>query len=339
MNVPLHDVLLAQGIEGLLSVREVMGSILFGDSFFVPQSSHVDQFTFHNALFVFIHTLRLKDIQVPRHVVGELMREMDPEGCEQRRARSLKRRSYFSSGPNYTWHVDGYDKLKRYGFPIHGCIDGWRRKIMWLTVTKSNNYPEIIANFYLNSVAELRGFKVKPRADCGTENGMMAAMQCTFQEDAEAHKYGSSPSNQKIEGWSAFYRRNRSGWWINFFKSLLEQEVFNPGDEIQMACLWFCFAQLLQDDLDKVKEHWNTHLIRRSRHDTISGRPDELFFLPELHGGVDGLLHLLWDDEFQSMTENLTYEEEESIHQGYFKYVLENTELQLPHSIDEGLSV
>ena len=106
-----------------------------------------------------------------------------------------------------------------------------------------------------------------------------------------------------------------------------------------MACLWFCFAQLLQDDLDKVKEHWNTHLIRGSRHDTISGRPDELFFLPELHGGVDGLLHPILDDEIQSMRENLTYEEEESFYQGYFEHVLENTELQLPHSIEEGVSL
>ena len=114
----------------------------------------------------------------------------------------------------------------------------------------------------------------------------------------------------------------------------MEQEIINPGDEIQMACLWFCFSQLLQDDLDKVKEHWNTHLRRGSRHDTISGRPDELFFLP-----VDGLLHPILDNKIQSMRENLTYEEEESIYQGYFEYVLENTELQLPHRIEEGLSM
>lgn len=36
------------------------------------------------------HTLRLKNIQVPRHVIADLMREMDSEGCEQRRAKSLK---------------------------------------------------------------------------------------------------------------------------------------------------------------------------------------------------------------------------------------------------------
>ena len=64
----------------------------------------------------------------------------------------------------------------------------------------------------------------------------------------------------------------------------MKQEIFNPGDEIQMACLWFSFAQLLQDDLDKVKQHWYTHLIRGCSHGTTSGRPDKLFFFPEQHG-------------------------------------------------------
>lgn len=71
------------------------------------------------------HTLRLKNIQVPRHLVAELMREMDPEGCEQRKAKILERGSYFLSGLNCTWHVDEYDKSKPCGFPIHVCIDGW----------------------------------------------------------------------------------------------------------------------------------------------------------------------------------------------------------------------
>ena len=47
---------------------------------------------------------------------------------------------------------------------------------MWLTVTRSNNHPEIIANFYLNCVAELGGCPVKLRTACGTENDLMAAM-------------------------------------------------------------------------------------------------------------------------------------------------------------------
>ena len=42
---------------------------------------------------------------------------------------------------------------------------------------------------------------------------------------------------------------------------------------------------MLQYELDQVELQWNIHYIRRTRHDTIPGRPDELFFLPKLSGG------------------------------------------------------
>ena len=31
---------------------------------------------------------------------------------------------FLFQGPNFLGHIDGYDKLKAYGFAIHGCIDG-----------------------------------------------------------------------------------------------------------------------------------------------------------------------------------------------------------------------
>ena len=46
----------------------------------------------------------------------------------------------------------------------------------------------------------------------------------------------------------------------------------------------------LQNDLDTVKEHWNTHCIRKSRYNTVAGRPDSIFYLPEQHGGVGNIL-------------------------------------------------
>ena len=56
--------------------------------------------------------LQLRGIRVPRVVVQELLREIDPEGTELRRAHRLRRRRYHNPGPNYAWHCDGYDKLK-----------------------------------------------------------------------------------------------------------------------------------------------------------------------------------------------------------------------------------
>ena len=84
-------------------------------------------------------SLRLKGIQVPRRVVEELCRELDPVGCHERKAHRLQRRQYMNPGPNFAWHTDGYDKLKPYGFPIHGCVDGFSRRVLWLNVSRTNN--------------------------------------------------------------------------------------------------------------------------------------------------------------------------------------------------------
>lgn len=276
------------------------------------------------------HALRLEGIQVPRRIVAQLLKELDPEGCQLRRARRLRRRSYHSPGPNHVWHVDGYDKLKPYGLPIHGCIDGWSRKIMWLQVSRTNNSPHVPATLFLDCVRNFGGCPIKLRTDCGTENGVMAAMQCYMRDSVDAHKYGTSPANQRIEAWWSYLRKNRTNWWMNFFKDLVDREVFTPGNILHAECLWFCFAGILQNDLDKVKHHWNSHYIRASRYDTIKGRPDELYFLPERHGGVDNLIQAISSEQLEYLSENLIFNEVENDYQEYFDYLILNSELQMP---------
>jgi hypothetical protein len=48
---------------------------------------------------------------VDQETVRSLLHIMDPEGVEYRR----KRRVYSVIGHNSVWHIDGYDKLSRYG--------------------------------------------------------------------------------------------------------------------------------------------------------------------------------------------------------------------------------
>ena len=60
---------------------------------------------------------------------------------------------------------------------------------------------------------------------------------------------------------------------------------FNLSNTFHMELALYTFSPLLQYELDQVKLQWNTHSIRRTKHDTIPGMPDELFFLPELSGG------------------------------------------------------
>ena len=64
----------------------------------------------------------------------KILQEVDACGIQIRTNRRLKRRLYTSKvilcfilckGPNYMWHMDGYDKLSPYGITVHGCIDGY----------------------------------------------------------------------------------------------------------------------------------------------------------------------------------------------------------------------
>jgi hypothetical protein len=51
-------------------------------------------------------------------MVLDIMRIVDPNGVERRKRRRLIRRKYCAPGPNFIWHVDGYDKLKPFGFAV-----------------------------------------------------------------------------------------------------------------------------------------------------------------------------------------------------------------------------
>lgn len=54
------------------------------------------------------HALRLRHhIHIPRKMVAEIMKEVDPVGVEERRSRRLKRRTFTSIGANASWHIDG----------------------------------------------------------------------------------------------------------------------------------------------------------------------------------------------------------------------------------------
>ena len=57
------------------------------------------------------------------------LKELDLQGSQDSRRHCLKQRVYNVPGPNFCWNVDGYDKIKPYGFPLHGAIDGYSRRL------------------------------------------------------------------------------------------------------------------------------------------------------------------------------------------------------------------
>ena len=55
---------------------------------------------------------------------------------------------------------------------------------------------------------------------------------------------------------------------------MVDKRIVDLTSDLEEECLWFWFSYLLQNILGEIKEHWNTHHIRGSRHDTEDGRPE-----------------------------------------------------------------
>ena len=103
------------------------------------------------------HLRRKYNLQVTRDTVMKFVRIIDPEGVECHKRRRLKRRRYITPGPNFLWHVDGWDKLAHFGIFIHAAVDGFSRRILWLEANSTNKNPGMIASHYLNTTKAEEG--------------------------------------------------------------------------------------------------------------------------------------------------------------------------------------
>ena len=228
---------------------------------------------------------------VKRDTVLELMWLIDPRGVNRRKAKRLLRRKYSSPGPCYTWHVDGYDKLKPFGFAIHGAIDGFSRRILWLKVGVTNNNPSVIADYYLRCIEQLKCTPRILRCDLRTENSMLKILQPLFRYHCD-DKFagmnsiilGKSTSNQRIEAWWSILRKQNTDWWMSYFRGLRSEGIYHDGNPLHVESLRFCFIKIIQSELDQVMKEWNTHVISSKRNaEGPSGKPDIMFFNPEVY--------------------------------------------------------
>ena len=68
-------------------------------------------------------------LRVQRARIRSSMQRIDPLGRFVHYSNAIQRRVYESPRSNYVWHIDGHHKLIRWGFIIHGMIDGFCRTV------------------------------------------------------------------------------------------------------------------------------------------------------------------------------------------------------------------
>jgi hypothetical protein len=140
-------------------------------------------------------------------------------------------------GPNFLWCLDGYEKLKRYGFQVYACIDAYSRCIIWFYIGRSATTAISTLKQYLRTIKHLRMRPFFTRSDFGREIHLWVAAQASLAqvgpadisyEDPEGnlhtyqqgdridscHFYGPSTRNVRIESWWRILREGAAEIFI-----------------------------------------------------------------------------------------------------------------------------
>jgi hypothetical protein len=127
---------------------------------------------------------------------------------------------------------------------------------------------------------------------------------------------------------------------MNFFKDMIHEGHLDASNKLHLECIWFCFKNLIQNELNGVMEEWNNHYIRKSRFQTASGIPNNLFFLPESVGATDRK-HPYNREDIEEINNELRIPENDDslIYQEYFSYVSQFIRLGEPSSAREALTL
>lgn len=143
-------------------------------------------------------------IHIPKRRVNESMRRVDPIGVLIRYvslpfsltllidpnvfcrwSTAIRRRVYKVRGAQALWHMDGNEKLHRWGFYVHGCVDGHTRYIVYLEC-RSNKSASTVAKIFVDGVRRMRCPPSRVRGDYGTENNGVEKIMIDFW--GEEHK-------------------------------------------------------------------------------------------------------------------------------------------------------
>ena len=134
---------------------------------------------------------------------------------------------------------------------------------------------------------EQYGFPKKCRSDRGSENINIANVQ-TVLGGKEAHIFGPSTANQRIESFWGRLRQLCLDEWIEFFLEMERNGLYDYENPEQLYIAIFVFGPLIESDLEAFIDYWDNQKIRKNK-DSIcpAGIPNLIFQYPNQYGADD----------------------------------------------------
>lgn len=75
---------------------------------------------------------------------------------------------------------------------------------------------------------------------------------------------------------------------MNLFKDLIDIGLLDTDNKIHLELVRYCFLNIIQQQLNNTKKHWNLHTIRKMKNNVCpSGIPNVLYECPSLYKTED----------------------------------------------------
>ncbi|XP_041857363.1 uncharacterized protein LOC121650109 [Melanotaenia boesemani] len=204
---------------------------------------------------------------VQRWKVREMLALVNPTATARRWSCAVARRVYYTPYPNSLWHIDGNMRLIRWGFVVHGAIDGKSRLITYLNCSSDNRAYTVLSHFIKATC--LYGLPSRVRSDYGGENFLVALVMNLIQGvERRSVITGESVHNQRIERlWRDVFLHVLQSFY-NIFYSLEDAEHLDLSNDIHKLSLQLVYLPEIQKSLELFREAWNNHPLRTENNRT-----------------------------------------------------------------------